>query len=332
MLRASCILRLPVMHEYCIIGPGSIGGLTAYFLRSSNPILIARSRKHASLLRARGLRIIAGGVENLIRPQAYAWRDLEEGRLECRTILLAVKAYQVRGALHLASRLLGEPELAVSLQNGIGPLEMVEEKYGVDRAAAGIVEYGAHRLDPATIMLGGQGRIILGRRSAPPTPRLRRLAEELEEGGGNIMLVDDVEPYRMLKALANSVVNPLTALLDAPNRILVEDPRVRRLARELTAELGMVAGSLVKLPGDPWKYVLSIVEATGSNYSSMLVDLRSGRRTEIDYLNGWFYREACRRGIPTPINNTILSLLKGREAWLRRSRRGGLGGLRGSAS
>ncbi len=303
----------------CVAGPGSIGGLLAFLLRSRNPLLIARSPEKKGIIERRGLRIKAWGREHLLRAEARTWNEL--GRGECMILLFAVKAYDLPCALKEADGVLHPQGLAVSLQNGYGSLEAVEEAYGTARTAGGIVEYGAYRPDPATIVVAGRGgRIVLGHREMPPTPLLHVLADALREGGGEVMLVDDIEPYRRLKTLANAVINPITALARVPNGALAWEKNLRLLAEELLEELLGIPGP-TPLPEDPRRYLWRIVEQTRSNYSSMLRDLEEGRRTEIDYINGWLASEAIRLGVPTPINNTLLHLVKGQEAWQARSRR-----------
>jgi 2-dehydropantoate 2-reductase len=45
----------------------------------------------------------------------------------------------------------------------------------------------------------------------------------------------------------------------------------------------------------------------------MLQDVRRGRPTEIDYINGAVVREGRRLGIATPINLLLTKLIKERE-------------------
>ena len=45
----------------------------------------------------------------------------------------------------------------------------------------------------------------------------------------------------------------------------------------------------------------------------MLQHVEAGRRTEIEALNGALIREAQALGIPTPNNEAVVALLKGRE-------------------
>jgi 2-dehydropantoate 2-reductase len=46
---------------------------------------------------------------------------------------------------------------------------------------------------------------------------------------------------------------------------------------------------------------------------SMLQDLESGRRTEIDAINGSIVREGRRLGVPTPVNEVMVTLVKVQE-------------------
>jgi 2-dehydropantoate 2-reductase len=45
----------------------------------------------------------------------------------------------------------------------------------------------------------------------------------------------------------------------------------------------------------------------------MLQDLEKGRRTEIDAINGSIVREGKRLGVPTPVNEVMVALVKLQE-------------------
>jgi 2-dehydropantoate 2-reductase len=48
-------------------------------------------------------------------------------------------------------------------------------------------------------------------------------------------------------------------------------------------------------------------------YASTSQDLERGKRTEIDSLNGFIVRRGTELGVPTPVNQTLLALVKLRE-------------------
>jgi 2-dehydropantoate 2-reductase len=54
--------------------------------------------------------------------------------------------------------------------------------------------------------------------------------------------------------------------------------------------------------------------ATGPNRSSMLSDVLRGVPTEIDVINNVIVREGAALGIPTPVNQMLVWLIKAVEA------------------
>jgi 2-dehydropantoate 2-reductase len=58
---------------------------------------------------------------------------------------------------------------------------------------------------------------------------------------------------------------------------------------------------------------LAVSQKTSGNLSSMLVDIRNGRRTEIDFLNGHLIKMGHAHGVDTPVTTMLRSLIKMRE-------------------
>jgi 2-dehydropantoate 2-reductase len=54
--------------------------------------------------------------------------------------------------------------------------------------------------------------------------------------------------------------------------------------------------------------------SAGAHKPSMLMDIEAKRRTEVDFINGKFIEYGQQAGIDTPYNNTLHSLVKGRES------------------
>jgi 2-dehydropantoate 2-reductase len=65
-----------------------------------------------------------------------------------------------------------------------------------------------------------------------------------------------------------------------------------------------------------------LLPATYDHQSSMLQDLERARRTEIDALNGKIWRYGAELGIPTPFNEAVTHLIRGRESYPRPRREG----------
>jgi 2-dehydropantoate 2-reductase len=60
--------------------------------------------------------------------------------------------------------------------------------------------------------------------------------------------------------------------------------------------------------------VVGFAQKVGPIFSSTAQDLDRGKLTEIDTLNGFVVRCGARLGVPTPVNQSLLALVKLREA------------------
>jgi Ketopantoate reductase PanE/ApbA C terminal len=56
--------------------------------------------------------------------------------------------------------------------------------------------------------------------------------------------------------------------------------------------------------------IAAIARARGGGQPSLLQDVLKGRRTEIDYLNGYVCREGARVGVKTPFNDAIVAAVQ----------------------
>ena len=115
-----------------------------------------------------------------------------------------------------------------------------------------------------------------------------------------------------IKTLVNAGINPYATLLRVRNGELLEVEGMKEIMTETVKEGVSVAENLgVSLEGDAIALMFETVKATANNVNSMLQDVRAGRRTEIDYLNGAIAEIGMREGIPTPLNSVATSLIKG---------------------
>ena len=95
------------------------------------------------------------------------------------------------------------------------------------------------------------------------------------------------------------------------------------LVRDLMDEGKAVAAAAgVELHEDPWEMNVHAVQrgetaAAEGHYAhvpSMLEDIRSGRRTEVDFITGALVREAERTGVEVPLHRAMYRLVRAREA------------------
>jgi 2-dehydropantoate 2-reductase len=117
------------------------------------------------------------------------------------------------------------------------------------------------------------------------------------------------------KGIVNAGINPLTASLRVPNGHLLEHEHLTSLLEETCVESIKVAmAAEVKLPNiDLIEKTKNVANLTAKNKSSMLQDVERKRKTEIDSINGVIVRTGEEHDVPTPINSSLVRVIKGIE-------------------
>ena len=233
--------------------------------------------------------------------------------------LVLVKSYRTFEAARQVRTLLAPGGLALSLQNGLGNLAKLVATPGLEpeQVVQGVTSLAASLPGPGVVRWNGVGPVSLGLSSALNLNRRRlllELAALLSSTGLTVKLSENIEGLVWGKLIINCAINPLGALLNLPNGALVERPAACEVLDAAAQEAANVAQALgIALP---YPYEEAVVQArqvarfTASNINSMLDDVRRGRPTEIEAINGAVVGEGQRSGIATPVNWTLTRLVE----------------------
>ncbi len=139
----------------------------------------------------------------------------------------------------------------------------------------------------------------------------KMLAEALDHAGIDAKLSNEMSNRLYHKLLINAVINPLTAIYGVTNGDLPQDPMRKKLMAALHAE----SEAILKAVGwrhdeDSWERLLTICKQTASNESSMLRDVKAGRMTEVDWINGGITALAKRFNMQSPLNDAMTAIIK----------------------
>jgi 2-dehydropantoate 2-reductase len=230
-------------------------------------------------------------------------------------VLILVKSPQTQRAARQAARLLKPTGTAISLQNGLGNLDILAEVCGERRVTAGVTLQGAYLLEPGEVRHAGSGPTSVG--VIPARKRqLREVVGFLCASGLETVLVEDVDSLLWGKLAVNAAINPLTALLDIPNGQLLASAERRRLVAAAAREVARLAEAQgIALPyADAAEQAFQVCRATAANRSSMLQDIQRGVPTEIDAMCGAVVRLGRQLGLATPVNAALYQLVKAKES------------------
>ena len=216
-------------------------------------------------------------------------------------VVVLVKAWQTNRAAEFLPALLDSSGIVLTLQNGLGNLELL----GL-RAHLGVTTLGATLLGPGYVRMGGPGPTHL------VTPRW--VVDLFRRAGFDVHPALQVEVEGLLwgKLAVNCGINALTAILRVPNGELLKRDDAALLMDRAAVECAMVAWSRgLKLPfADPIHQVRSVAQRTAANRSSMLQDVLRGAPTEIDAINGAVVREGVRLGVHTTVNEVLWRIVR----------------------
>lgn len=306
-------LQRPVI---LILGAGAVGLSLAGKLRGVARVYAACRPVHAGAIRERGL--VMEGV----------WGDGTVDAIACVAgpeeippgidfVIVTAKGTDTRAICEeYAGVIRGRP--VASLQNGIGNEEVIA--CYTDTVIGGTVTTNFSVLGPGHVrVLSESAPMHLGIWSGNDAGILDRLIGVIRSAGIPVEADTDIRSGKWTKALLNIAVNPICALLRAPVRVAA-DGNVRETVIGLINETFAVADAEgVKLlwatADDYLAHLFSVqVPDFAEVYPSMYYDLRQGRRTEIDLLNGYIARLGERHGIETPHNRCIAGLVRYAEA------------------
>jgi 2-dehydropantoate 2-reductase len=219
--------------------------------------------------------------------------------------IVTTKSQGTAWAGETARRVLAKNGTVLTIQNGLGHRERLAATLGDDRVAVGVIWVGA-ALEGEELRTTGPGRVELER-----ARHVDELAAALQAGGMTAAVVDDPWPGVWRKLVGNAAVNPVSALVGITNGELLEH-LASRIVDRAAKEAARVASAEGVPIGDDEAIALwrSLAQLTASNRSSMLQDVRSGRPTEIDWINGEIVRRGRRLGVATPVNEALLQLVE----------------------
>ena len=290
------------MKKVAVAGPGAMGCLFAARLAKSGVrvYLVDHDIERISRLDGAGIVVEAEGGD--IHAQVQMAQQPPTGM---DLILVLVKS-------HHTSALRFPPDTPIlTLQNGLGNVEILSAAVGSARILAGATTEAATLLSEGRVQHSASGTTYVGSwTSCPPGPAV----ELLQDAGFNTEITESPGQVIWEKAAINAAINPLTALVGAPNGYLLEVTELRQLMRDLVVEATKIACS------EGYRFPYSLVEraeevcrATASNLSSMLQDIRAGKETEIDAISGEILRRATLAAQPVPRTRVVYQLLRGLE-------------------
>lgn len=293
--------------DVVVFGAGSLGSLIGGLLAREHAVTLVGRDPHVTAVQESGL-TVDGALETVVAPDATT--DGRDRRADLAVV--TVKAFDTREAARQLST--GSFDAVLSLSNGLGNEAVLTERLDCE-VLAGTATYGAVLREPGRVECTGVGEVTLGPPDGGESAMADRVGEAFDRAGIETTVAADM-PHRLWEKLAvNAGINAVTALARVENGAVLSgdaNDLARSAARE-TARVARAEGVQVTAR-EAVGAVESVAEATADNTSSMLQDVRDGRRTEVDAISGYVVDRADEHGLEVPVNRTLAKLLRALEA------------------
>ncbi len=303
--------------QIAIIGPGAMGCLFGAFLSQiAQVILIHYKDEYVRILNEKGIVLEQPDCSKSVYYVPAVSGGCELNNKVDLTIIFT-KSYKTRAASETAKQILKKDGLALTLQNGLGNLDIMEEILGKGVAVAGVTSHGATLLSPGHVRHAGEGTTYIAR-GTRNDHLLNDVVTIFNSVGIQTEISDNLDSLVWGKLIVNVGINALTAILRVPNGVLEAVSECRDIMAAAVKEAAAVATALkIELPyDDPFGQVKNVCQATAQNRSSMLQDILKGQHTEIDAINGVIEKKGAQLDIPTPANHFLCRIIQSVEATL----------------
>jgi 2-dehydropantoate 2-reductase len=293
-----------------VYGAGAVGGyFGALLARGGHDVSFVARGATLDALRAHGLTVELGS-ETLRLAPVHAVASAAEAPAP-ELVLVCVKSYDSPAAAAALRPVVGRDTIVLSLQNGIENEDVLARGLGVPPLMVALTRIGVAMTSPGRILYSGRGTILFGEPDGSESPRARRTAEAFAAAGVSHQLRTDILVAAWEKLAWNAGFNAVTTLTRSTVAEALAQPKSRDLVVCAMEEVDAVATAL----GVPVRRTrtAAVLEDSASGLpdfeTSMLQDLRRGRRLEHDALNGAVVRAAARAGVPVPVNAMLAALL-----------------------
>lgn len=315
-------------NRVCIYGAGSIGTYVGGRLQAVGvPVSFIGRPRIAAQVKAHGLHLSDWqGADVHLPAETLDFSENDAAVEQADIVIVTVKSaatYEVGQAL--AKRLRPEA-VVISLQNGIGNAAVLSQHLPGNSALSGMISFNVVQQGEGRFHAGTEGELMCDQH-----PLLEPMLPLFKEADLPLELRQDMLQVQWSKLLMN-LNNAINALSGIPLYEQLSQRDYRRCSALLIRE-ALVAlkranirpAKVMPVPTSWLPQVLSVPDVLFKRLarrmlaidpmarSSMWEDLESGRRTEVDWINGEVVKLATRVGVSAPANARIVELIRAAE-------------------
>jgi 2-dehydropantoate 2-reductase len=289
--------------KIAVMGAGAVGCYYGGMLaRAGHEVALVARPQHVEAVKRSGLRLETNAFDEHVRMQASTQ---SEAIRDAGLVLFSVKSPDTEAAGNALAPFLAREASILTLQNGVDNAERLAATLGREVIAA-TVYVAVEMAGAGHVRHHGRGELVIGASNASPA-----IAALFRAAGVPVEISENVLGALWAKLIVNCAYNALSAITQLPYGRLVEGAGIPKVMDDVVDEcLAVARAAGVRLPADMHEATRRIAQTMPGQFSSTAQDLARGKKTEIEHLNGIVVRKGEALGVATPVNRTLLALVR----------------------
>ena len=291
-----------------IYGGGSLGLLFARYLSKKHKIEIISKKEKQEAVEKNGLTFIKDSKKEKLELKLFT--NIKETSLKPEFIILSVKSFDIDNSLSDISAFFKDIPV-ITIQNGVYAESAAKKSLGKENVLPAYVMIGSKTLNSYTVEEFLNEGMKIGYLSETSKEKAERINGVFNECGIKSVLSDNIMKqkwHKMMFYCAGATLNSLTGTKN------LEDENIKWMVEAVLDEITRVLKILnldfdvEELASEVFEFLMRFKPKSWS--ASVGEDLKKGKKTEIDYLNGYIVKLAEGLNIEVPLNKLLTSMVK----------------------
>lgn len=330
--------------RFCVLGAGGLGSVIGgYLAHAGEDVTLVGRPAHMQAIASNGLHITGVRGELVVRDHLTPVTSADDAEGEFDYLVLLVKGKDTDTALAQAERLKARCRTVLSLQNGIGKEQRLQQWAGADRVIGASTIEGATLVEPGHVTnpLTTPTTAYFGELAGGTSGRVDAITDAFNRAGLVSRAVDDIvqvlwEKLAQIGTASGWSVATLGTRLYFQQGLLVREGAEQYVT--LGREFLQVYTAMGYTPQDFYAPMSRFRELHELDFeggverfmalgrqlekagmrgrTSMHEDVIRGRRTEVDFIIRPYLDKADELGIDTPCMRCVYRIIKTQDAWL----------------
>jgi 2-dehydropantoate 2-reductase len=266
-------------------------------------------------IKMNGLSVTGYREMNVSFPKENICCGINELSKNLDVIFISVKASVLHNVLPILKNVVKSDVTLISLQNGLDNEDLIADIFGAENTLRIVVNYAGNLIDNGKVRMSFfNAPNYIGMIEPSAEKKARTFAKIITESDLETTFTSKIKKYEWEKIILNAALSPVCALTRRTMKQMMVFNDTRALTEAILREgIEVAAANNIHFKPNFLEFCMEYLDKAGHHRTSMHVDIEKRNPTEIDFINDKIVKYGKSKGISTPINSTIVSLIRGSE-------------------